>query len=304
VHDYLMEAFNLEIVFPSLHVVHGTFATAPGDLIFAGLGGEIVDEAETAQAEEALLCYSGWEAEYRLRILSEFDEYPLVLLFATPPAHKGLGESGSGVVAELIERFSPRVAIVGGRDPKHGVLGRSLVVSPGRLVDGCYAVVDLDSGTAEQSQLPDRITVAAAPTSSSPDAASPITATQRSRLDESWRGPISRNESRKPDKRTQEGGSAMTAIPIESRKELAYRTSNGIEVTLFWEKPTSRVAVRVSDMQLGESFEFEVEGANALDAFHHPYAYAASQGVKSSVAPIDALLAYAGELRLGCERGR
>ncbi|MGZ4403598.1 MAG: hypothetical protein ACXVRI_12225, partial [Gaiellaceae bacterium] len=33
VHDYLIEAFNLEVVFPSLHVVHGTFATAPGDLV-------------------------------------------------------------------------------------------------------------------------------------------------------------------------------------------------------------------------------------------------------------------------------
>jgi len=85
----------------------------------------------------------------------------------------------------------------------------------------------------------------------------------------------------------------MTAIPIESRKELAYRASNGIEVTLFWEKPTTRVAVRVSDMQFGEIFEFEVEGANALDAFHHPYAYAVSQGVKTSVAPTNALLDYA-----------
>jgi Icc-related predicted phosphoesterase len=159
VHDYLIEAFNLEVVFPSLHVVHGTFATAPGDLVFAGLGGEIVDDPDTLRAEEALLRYPGWEAEYRLRMLSELDEYPLVLLFATPPAHKGLGDPGSGVVAELIKTYSPRVAIVGGRDPKHELLGRSLVVCPGSLADGRYAVVDMDSSTVEQSQLPDRITV-------------------------------------------------------------------------------------------------------------------------------------------------
>jgi 1,4-alpha-glucan branching enzyme len=68
----------------------------------------------------------------------------------------------------------------------------------------------------------------------------------------------------------------MTAIPIETRKELAQRASNGIEVTLFWRKPTTRVTIEVSDVRLGESFEFEVDGSKALDAFHHPYAYAAS----------------------------
>ena len=52
-------------------------------------------------------------------------------------------------------------------------------------------------------------------------------------------------------------------------------------------------------MQFGESFEFEVEGANALDVFHHPYAYAASPGVETSIA----LAAYDEELRVGCERG-
>jgi Icc-related predicted phosphoesterase len=92
-------------------------------------------------------------------MLSELDQYPLVLLFATPQAHKGLGDPGSGVVAELIKTYSPRVAIVSGRDPKHELLGRSLVVCPGRLADGRYAVVDIDSSTLEQSQLPDRITL-------------------------------------------------------------------------------------------------------------------------------------------------
>jgi hypothetical protein len=61
VHDYPIEAFNLEVVFPSLHVVHGTFATAPGDLDFAGLGGEIVDDPDTLRAEEAPLGYPGWK---------------------------------------------------------------------------------------------------------------------------------------------------------------------------------------------------------------------------------------------------
>jgi hypothetical protein len=73
----------------------------------------------------------------------------------------------------------------------------------------------------------------------------------------------------------------VTAIPIETRKELAHRASNGIEVTLFWNKPTTRVFVEVSYVRFGESFEFEVEGEHALDAFHHPYAYAASRQART-----------------------
>ena len=48
-----------------------------------------------------------------------------------------------------------------------------------------------------------------------------------------------------------------TVIPI--RRELAHRESNGIEVTLYWSKPTNRVSVVVFDAQFDEGFEFEVE---------------------------------------------
>lgn len=76
----------------------------------------------------------------------------------------------------------------------------------------------------------------------------------------------------------------MTAIPIETRKELAHRANNGIEVTLSWKKPTTRVTIEVSDVRLGESFEFEVEGDKALDAFYHPYVYADSpRGAKAAI---------------------
>jgi hypothetical protein len=35
--------------------------------------------------------------------------------------------------------------------------------------------------------------------------------------------------------------------------------------------------IAVSDAHFGESFECEVEGESALDAFRHPYAYAAAR---------------------------
>jgi len=58
-----------------------------------------------------------------------------------------------------------------------------------------------------------------------------------------------------------------------SRRELSRRTSAGLEVVLYWYDRTSAVTVSVFDERSGESFEVEVDGANALDAFHHPYAY-------------------------------
>jgi len=59
------------------------------------------------------------------------------------------------------------------------------------------------------------------------------------------------------------------------RTELARRESNGIEVSLFWSAATNRVTVEVVDASLDERFVLDVDPARALDAFHHPYAYAA-----------------------------
>jgi hypothetical protein len=62
---------------------------------------------------------------------------------------------------------------------------------------------------------------------------------------------------------------------ITRRTELAHRMSGGIDVYLFWNEPTNRVTVCVLDAQGDNGIEFEVEGSQALDAFNHPYVYAA-----------------------------
>jgi hypothetical protein len=76
---------------------------------------------------------------------------------------------------------------------------------------------------------------------------------------------------------------------ITQRAELAHRTSAGLHVHLFWNRPTSRVTVRVLDAPGDDSFEFEVEGRHALDAFNHPYAYAARADTKDVGARSDGL---------------
>jgi uncharacterized protein len=151
--EYLRESSNMEIAFPRLRGIHGTASLADGQVLFAGMGGEIVDDPEAPRVEEAMLRYPGWEAEYRLKSINEFDQPMKVLLFATRPAHKGLHEPGSEVVAELIKTYSPKVAIVAGEGAAEERLGTSLVVCPGRLDLGVYSVIDIHSGSVEVGEL-------------------------------------------------------------------------------------------------------------------------------------------------------
>ena len=69
----------------------------------------------------------------------------------------------------------------------------------------------------------------------------------------------------------------MSATSSDHRRELAHRENDGIDVTLFWNEGTSRVTIRVLDFQSGEALEFEVDGSAALNAFNHPYTYAATE---------------------------
>lgn len=83
----------------------------------------------------------------------------------------------------------------------------------------------------------------------------------------------------------------MTATAPTDRRELAHRTGDGIEVTLFWSKPSNRVTIAVLDTRSDEGLEFEVDGGDALDAFNHPYVYAATQRARS-VVPLSAAVAH------------
>jgi Icc-related predicted phosphoesterase len=151
--DYLRETHNIEVVFGSVRGVHGTLAFAPdGHVVFAGLGGEVSDDTDAARDEIDRLRYPRWEAEYRLKPLRELDEHQLVLLFFTPPAHKRHGAGGSDVLAELVSTYRPRLVVCGGERGTE-LLGRSLVVAPGSLHDGHYAIADLHSREAELEDL-------------------------------------------------------------------------------------------------------------------------------------------------------
>ena len=72
-----------------------------------------------------------------------------------------------------------------------------------------------------------------------------------------------------------------------ARIVLAKRTNAGIQVTLLWAPDTNSVAVLVHEDGTDDQFELSVEpGANALDTFEHPYAYAAWRGVDYRLADL------------------
>ena len=57
--------------------------------------------------------------------------------------------------------------------------------------------------------------------------------------------------------------------------ELAARDDDGISVRLLWHPQESALTVSVEDARIGDCFQLAVSPEYALDAFYHPFAYAA-----------------------------
>ena len=58
-------------------------------------------------------------------------------------------------------------------------------------------------------------------------------------------------------------------------RELAQRLSGTDEVLLMWYPENERVELSVRDVATGAGFHLDVAPGCAIDAFYHPYAYAA-----------------------------
>jgi hypothetical protein len=58
-------------------------------------------------------------------------------------------------------------------------------------------------------------------------------------------------------------------------RELAARESDGIHVVLLWHPDHDELTVSVEDVRVGDRFQLAVAPEHALDAFNHPFAYAA-----------------------------
>jgi hypothetical protein len=66
-----------------------------------------------------------------------------------------------------------------------------------------------------------------------------------------------------------------TPAPTAPTRELAQRLSGTVEVLLLWLPETDGVELSLHDRATDVSFHLEVAPEDAIDAFHHPWAYAA-----------------------------
>ena len=57
-------------------------------------------------------------------------------------------------------------------------------------------------------------------------------------------------------------------------RELAHRHQDGLDVTLLWDAQSNEVSIELLDERQETAITFGVDAKCALDAFHHPYAYA------------------------------
>jgi hypothetical protein len=65
------------------------------------------------------------------------------------------------------------------------------------------------------------------------------------------------------------------SLPAQHTRELAARDSDGIHVVLLWHPRDNGLTVSVEDARVGDRFDLAVAPDRALDAFYHPFAYAA-----------------------------
>jgi hypothetical protein len=64
---------------------------------------------------------------------------------------------------------------------------------------------------------------------------------------------------------------------INKFEELDYRENDGIEVSLLWNRTDNSLSVLVVDTKTDDVFELPARGAEAMDVFRHPFAYATAR---------------------------
>ncbi len=140
---FLMAAKNSEASHPIVRCVHrGIWIFKERYAIF-GYGGDI----STDKNEDYFQFLSPqWDVEYQFKFTSELDQ-PLIFLFHIPPRifyPEQTKDPGPGIVHEMIKAYRPKLAVVG---HLHDVrrkekIGQSLIVSPGALKKGYYAIIN------------------------------------------------------------------------------------------------------------------------------------------------------------------
>lgn len=142
---FLQASFNCGVVAPTVALVHRSFAPMGRNFHVTGLGGRVTEERrETVWTIE----YPFWEAALSFDFSYRLHQAH-ILLFHTPPAgtpldlHRGK-HVGAWVVNALIMAYHPKIVFCGHALDGQGttMIGDSLVVNPGPLAEGYYAILD------------------------------------------------------------------------------------------------------------------------------------------------------------------
>ena len=139
---------------PKLRVVHCSLSGLKGQFAVLGFGGEITEDEEE---DYFVLQYPRHDVEPYLGMLDILSSK--ILLLHTPPIgsldlddgkHKG-----SRVVNDAIEKYKPTWVFCGHAHGARGKekIGDSIVVNPGALKNGFYALVDTDKKKVELKTL-------------------------------------------------------------------------------------------------------------------------------------------------------
>jgi len=134
----------------TIRCVHSSLALFLNFLI-SGVGGEITEDE---RKDFFVLRIPRWEVEQSLSFLRAFPQRK-ILLFHTPPVgaldlDRG-NHKGSRVVNDMIEKYKPSLVFCGHAHNSRGreEIGGSLVVNPGSLKAGNYALVDSETREVE-----------------------------------------------------------------------------------------------------------------------------------------------------------
>lgn len=132
---------------PHLHPLHGSCFPQECGCGVLGFGGSVT---ERERSDGALLQFPWWEAALGLLGARTFGRRA-VLLLHTPPVGvvdlEGGAHRGSRRVNELIEELGPGFVLCGHAHNAQGseTIAGALVVNPGALKRGCYAILDTES---------------------------------------------------------------------------------------------------------------------------------------------------------------
>jgi len=151
---FLQAALNSEIVEPRVHLVHRSFAPLGAGYVVAGFGGEIT---ASERQSEGFLRFPAWEAEFGLDFLRHLEQEKILLTYTGPAESPEETHSGNGpaAITHILKTYAPQFAVCTRPSGEKGkiTVANTLVVFPGELARGDYAIIDTKERKVEFGDL-------------------------------------------------------------------------------------------------------------------------------------------------------